>query len=320
LEQVPSEKRHFVRRIIVQKKLSIPALPVPAPSSGMRRASRLHGTSLHKNGFTLIELLVVIAIIAILASILFPVFARARENARRSSCQSNLKQIGLGLIQYAQDYDERIPRATYGPDTGGSDATARYKWMDAIYPYVKSEQLFNCPSDPQEPGNDSSTWGGATGIDPVTASPAKNHAYKFRDQYSYGSYGLNAAYNGYGTAPFYANGNQVTVTPPHNTALPAVLAPSTTVWVGEVFPRKATGFQGQFAWSVIANAPTIATRKDGMRFLNPTSEVPSSLMVERHLSMTNVLYVDGHVKAHKLEALAAKNANGIMSAFTSQDD
>lgn len=62
-----------------------------------------------KKGFTLIELLVVIAIIAILAAILFPVFARARENARRASCQSNLKQIGLGILQYAQDYDERYP-------------------------------------------------------------------------------------------------------------------------------------------------------------------------------------------------------------------
>ena len=62
-----------------------------------------------KMGFTLIELLVVIAIISILAAILFPAFARARENARRASCQSNLKQIGLGIFQYTQDYDERLP-------------------------------------------------------------------------------------------------------------------------------------------------------------------------------------------------------------------
>src|SRR6476659_7951599 len=111
----------------------------------------------NKNAFTLIELLVVIAIIAILAAILFPVFARARENARRSSCQSNLKQIGLGLLQYAQDYDERLPFFFYGVDGNATDpptvANPRYKWMDAIYPYVKSEQIFACPSDANNSAN-----------------------------------------------------------------------------------------------------------------------------------------------------------------------
>ena len=88
-------------------------------------------------GFTLIELLVVIAIIAILAAILFPVFARARENARRASCQSNLKQIGLGIMQYTQDYDEKMP----GERMGG------VHWGYVIQPYVKSVQLFKCPSN-----------------------------------------------------------------------------------------------------------------------------------------------------------------------------
>ncbi len=90
------------------------------------------------SAFTLIELLVVIAIIAILAAILFPVFARARENARRSSCQSNLKQIGLGILQYRQDYDERFP--AFGPPVNVG-------WADAIQPYIKSVQLFQCPSE-----------------------------------------------------------------------------------------------------------------------------------------------------------------------------
>ena len=99
----------------------------------------------HKaKGFTLIELLVVIAIIAILAAILFPVFARARENARRASCQSNLKQIGLGVMQYTQDYDERFPMRYYG--TAGPRQEAN-SWRRQIFPYVKSSQLFSCPSN-----------------------------------------------------------------------------------------------------------------------------------------------------------------------------
>jgi prepilin-type N-terminal cleavage/methylation domain-containing protein/prepilin-type processing-associated H-X9-DG protein len=97
-----------------------------------------------KSGFTLIELLVVIAIIAILAAILFPVFARARENARKISCLSNMKQIGLGVMQYTQDYDERYPMRYYG----GSGATQEANtWRRVIFPYVKSTQLFQCPSN-----------------------------------------------------------------------------------------------------------------------------------------------------------------------------
>ena len=99
-----------------------------------------------RQGFTLIELLVVIAIIAILAAILFPVFARARENARRSSCQSNLKQLGLGIIQYTQDYDEKYPSGEMGynnPGTGAVQAT----WDTVVQPYIKSSQIIVCPSD-----------------------------------------------------------------------------------------------------------------------------------------------------------------------------
>src|SRR5690349_17778848 len=94
-----------------------------------------------KKGFTLIELLVVIAIIALLAAILFPVFARARENARKSSCQNQLKQIGLGILQYTQDYDETMPISFGG---GGTDAL---QWTQRTYGYIKSQQIFQCPSD-----------------------------------------------------------------------------------------------------------------------------------------------------------------------------
>ena len=98
-------------------------------------------------GFTLIELLVVIAIIALLAAILFPVFARARENARKSSCANNLKQIGIGVAQYVQDYDETLPRARNDQNIGtGGVIVGNAPWHTAIMPYVKSLQLFRCPS------------------------------------------------------------------------------------------------------------------------------------------------------------------------------
>jgi prepilin-type N-terminal cleavage/methylation domain-containing protein/prepilin-type processing-associated H-X9-DG protein len=94
----------------------------------------------HKRGFTLIELLVVIAIIAILAAILFPVFASAREKARQTNCASNEKQLGLGALQYVQDYDEIYPcgHTYYGNGRG---------WAGQLYPYVKSTGVYVCPDD-----------------------------------------------------------------------------------------------------------------------------------------------------------------------------
>jgi len=106
-----------------------------------------------RRAFTLIELLVVIAIIAILAAILFPVFARARESARRASCASNLKQIILAYNMYTQDYDEMtVPNFELdnnlggGSVTGGTGGYAYPYWPDILYPYTKNKQIFKCPS------------------------------------------------------------------------------------------------------------------------------------------------------------------------------
>lgn len=105
-------------------------------------------------GFTLIELLVVIAVISILAAILFPVFARARENARRTSCAVNLRQLGLGLVMYTQDYDGYFPKAYVSsprptpddaPTTGRFHNTSLF-WQNFAYPYFKNTQMFLCPS------------------------------------------------------------------------------------------------------------------------------------------------------------------------------
>jgi prepilin-type N-terminal cleavage/methylation domain-containing protein/prepilin-type processing-associated H-X9-DG protein len=91
----------------------------------------------HNSGaFTLIELLVVIAIIAILAAILFPVFAQAREKARQTACLSNVKQLGLGCMMYAQDYDETMPMGLY----------SNQRWIDGVAPYIKNRVIRLCPS------------------------------------------------------------------------------------------------------------------------------------------------------------------------------
>ncbi|MDR3708451.1 MAG: DUF1559 domain-containing protein [Capsulimonadaceae bacterium] len=112
----------------------------------MTTNTRQDNPHLQRSAFTLIELLVVIAIIAILAAVLFPVFATAREKARQSTCASNQKQIVLAMLQYANDYDEVYPAAA-----GNSDNTGTYAptagWAMQVYPYVKSFNVFLCPDD-----------------------------------------------------------------------------------------------------------------------------------------------------------------------------
>ena len=124
-----------------------------------------------RNGFTLIELLVVIAIIAVLAAILFPVFARAREKARQASCMSNLKQVGLGVMQYVQDYDETYPHDGCAANVGcgatngvwdGDMFTSVLRWVNRIQPYVKSANIFQCPSCSPSGANRLGYWTNGT--------------------------------------------------------------------------------------------------------------------------------------------------------------
>ncbi len=129
-----------------------------------------------RRGFTLIELLVVIAIIAILAAILFPVFAKAREKARQTSCLSNVKQMILGVLQYAQDYDELLVpgiggapgKTTTWPVSQSTAFTNFAMNMDLIYPYVNNVQMFFCPSGPMPTSTVSGNYGFNAALCPDT--------------------------------------------------------------------------------------------------------------------------------------------------------
>ena len=240
-----------------------------------------------RTGFTLIELLVVIAIIAILAAILFPVFARARENARRTSCLSNLKQLGLGTLQYTQDYDERLPAYRLG---GGA-----ISWPDMIYPYVKSEQLFTCPS--------------ATGDSHLYRHPRPNGSFQW------GSYGCNAMLGG--TSMCDDDNN-----PPR---LAQVQAPATTLWLverrdegtGAPNERGRINSSGE-KWNV---SPGSSPPKTFCWDSGSGGGVYGSCVEARHLDTVVSLYADGHAKASRLDLLLTRNSAGnALKYWTLEDD
>ncbi|RYZ76662.1 MAG: DUF1559 domain-containing protein [Proteobacteria bacterium] len=225
----------------------------------------------NRSAFTLIELLVVIAIIAILAAILFPVFGRARENARRSSCQSNLKQIGLGILQYAQDYDETYPMNVQVEVTNDNGWGYFGTWMYTTFPYVKSTQIYKCPSGPS--GQFEQTYGMWKGSEPVTRFPGVNN------------YGANEPVI---PAIYYGR-------PPKKIA-----EIQSSALVPMIFD--CTGPIG--AGSRVFNANYIETSEGG--WINAT---PTTLQngLDRHLNGANIGYADGHVKFANVSTIANMN-------------
>ncbi len=164
-------------------------------------------------GFTLIELLVVIAIIAILAAILFPVFARAREKARQNSCLSNVKQLTLGVIMYANDYDEYMPYSI-------SSWFSAPSWRSAIYPYVKNLQIFQCPSRP----NAGIAAGG--GVEYVPGSTAQfPRSYGINADTGYEGISPSGILSSFG-GPWYNGGPQ---------CMAAMAVPAETLILGETW-------------------------------------------------------------------------------------
>jgi prepilin-type N-terminal cleavage/methylation domain-containing protein/prepilin-type processing-associated H-X9-DG protein len=274
-------------------------------------------SSKSRSAFTLIELLVVIAIIAILAAILFPVFARARENARKASCQSNLKQIGVASMQYSQDYDEKLYPHRFNstansnpliPANGGPgpDAqitgTARDKvfWISLLQPYMKSYQVFVCPSNPNG-------WTGG-GPDNCAATGCGGQGYGGENSYAHNDL-LSPAdkFNG-GAGPLPISLAQIRAVSTTVAALDGTYygAMPNPAGVGNVVfsggASNAGGFEGALGAQYPNYYGNIGNNKwsySGGTFIDNESKG-----AQRHMGLVNVLYVDGHVKAVRTEKIS----------------
>lgn len=204
-----------------------------------------------RNAFTLIELLVVISIIALLAAILFPVFQRVRENARRASCTSNLKQIGLAFHMYTQDYDGHYPAWLNDPNMG---------WATVLQPYLKSDQIFQCPSEPTRQ-NAANPEGGA-----------------------YTDYAYSANFG----KSFPGGANRV---PPTETEL-TYPSNSIVIFDAAVLGNAGNGIPGSASYIVDANE--FVSRNQN--YFNHPVYIASYNASRRHFDGANYLMGDGHVK------------------------
>jgi prepilin-type N-terminal cleavage/methylation domain-containing protein/prepilin-type processing-associated H-X9-DG protein len=284
--------------------------------------------------FTLIELLVVIAIIAILAAILFPVFAKAREKARQTSCMSNMNQIGKALMMYTQDDDQVMPLAYYGADGGPSNPTAgsvHYKWMDVVMPYVKSPAVFTCPDD-------SGTDGGTGKYVPYTQLTGASDL-------NYGSYGINSCYRGDWYSQDKNEGPAILDWVGFNyfaEQVSRISYPSSTVWVSETSDSYQFTTEGPFnvdgamtsEQTATSPLPSMVTWQDGPnQVLGDAANVnltstsgPAAETTLRHYGdvvfrhnnhdTANFLYCDGHVKASTAGPIQTQNAAQFIAAFT----
>ena len=196
---------------------------------------------------------------------------------------------------YTQDYDETTPRNFCGSlgfeaSTAVGDTPDRYKWMDALQPYVKNTQIFVCPSTSNLPY-----------IPRTSLKPGETTR-------KYGSYAYNRAYGQFDLSTDLA---------PAGKALAALEVPADTVWFAESVGGSQYDFD--FHWYDVATNP-IVTKTAPRKLVDPTDPVNIQYLIERHQGKSNILWCDGHAKATSLDALTAKNSQGYMYRFTVTDD
>ena len=221
-----------------------------------------------RKAFSLIELLIVLAIVGGIAALLFPLFSKVRDNARRASCQANLKQVGLGFMQYCRDYDEKMPRHFFNSDGApGYSPASDQGWMQVLQPYIKSVGVFQCPSEGNPLPNVLGTKGSsdywlnfaASGINLSLVSNSSRTVFVGEgDDLTAGSAGFHSSL---GFVPFVGDFHS---------------------WDGEIFDASGK------TWGHGA---------------------------KRHLSGSNFLFFDGHVKWLTPDALDAKSSARSAATF-----
>ena len=240
-----------------------------------------------RRAFTLIELLVVIAIIAILASILFPVFAQAREAARKTSCGSNIRQLGTAFQLYIQDYDETFPGAFYAGASGATepDNRGQFRWPWHMLPYTRNMELFRCPSE--SPNFTHAACAGGC-LDP--ANPFYGYLWGL-----FPNYGYNWGYLAPDTTQVVPGAGSTANS--RGVSLAAIAAPADTVMLADSI------------WTP-GGAPT--TTALGYFLIYPPNQWAGAPPVNgfsygriwpRHQQKANVVFADGHVKLTSIDRL-----------------
>jgi prepilin-type N-terminal cleavage/methylation domain-containing protein len=231
-------------------------------------------TTLHR-GFTLIELLVVIAIIAILAAILFPVFAKAREQARKTACLSNMKQIGTSLHMYAQDYDQTFPLRYGSGNAVDFENGLQRNWKNMLNPYIKNRDVFKCPSNPTARKGDY-VWNGSTSVDGYFAG---GYAMWLPDAWLAGQMGRGASY-------------------PQQDA--GIEFPASSLIIVET------------SWRFPDTGPHLAYCEPSPCWADPAQNPGPSTWNSGHSKKAgNIIYLDSHAKWGRLTGTFAETNNGL---------